>query len=59
MAEGYAVTLALAFLVGCGHGIMHPCIIALLSDTDNPSRNFAAMYGLQLVLAAGLSSHGR
>ena len=54
--ENYFAMLAVAFVLGCGQAAMIAPPIALLSDTDTPTRNFAVMVGLQVGLASVLAA---
>lgn len=52
----YAGMLALGFLAGCGQAGMVAPAIAMISDTEVPSRNFALMVGLQVAVASVLAA---
>ena len=52
----YEGMLALGFLAGCGQAGMVAPAIAMISDTEVPSRNFALMVGLQVAMASVLAA---
>ena len=53
--DGYVPTLVFGLLMGWGQAFMIASPIAMLSDTRAPSRNFAAMVGLQVAMASVLA----